>query len=189
MSERKGQNQSGDKKGGIGKIIIALAAIIILLLIIVIILLLKKDGHDDDETNVGSTRQVTESTRLVLDEESAMSVLDEMRKEVEEGMFECNMSMTWTFANGEAESKDAYVANSANNTHPIYFDLYLNDTNELIYSSPVIPVGSQLTDFKLDKALPAGTYKAKCAYSLLSDEESQEVTSNVNFIITLEVLN
>ncbi len=162
-----------------------------MLLAIIVILLLKKPAESvEEQSESGAVREVvTESTRLVLDEESAQSVLDEMRKEVEEGMFECNMSMTWTFANGEAESKDAFVANSVNNTHPIYFDLYLKDTNELIYSSPVIPVGSQLTDFKLDKSLPAGTYKAKCAYSLLSDEESQEVTSNVNFIITLEVLN
>jgi hypothetical protein len=112
-----------------------------------------------------------------------------MRQEVEEGMFECSMSTEWTFADGNAESKDAYVANSSNNTHPFYFDVRLDGSDEVIYSSPIIPVGGQLTNFKLDKPLSAGTYEAVCMYSLLKDEVSQEVTSAAGFVVTITVLN
>jgi hypothetical protein len=191
MSEnQKGQNQSDEKKGGVSRLLIIIGAVIIVLLVaVIVILLLKKDDTADTGNNNTENRQVANSARLVLDEETASSVMEEMRKEVEEGMFECNMSMNWTFDNGEAESRDAYVANSVNNTHPIYFDLYLKDSGELLYSSPVIPVGAELTNFKLDKPLPAGVYDAKCAYSLLRDEENQEVISAANFIVTVTVLN
>jgi hypothetical protein len=185
-TQEKG-NQTGSAKRGFAIIIVFL--VIIIALVAVIAFLLGRNTGVSDTSDNENSRELVESSRVVLDEDSAANVMDEMRKEVEEGMFACNMSMTWTFENGEAESKDAFVANNPNNTHPIYFDLYLEDTGELIYSSPIIPVGSQLTNFKLDKALPVGTYDAKCAYSLLKDEESQEVTSNVNFIITINVLN
>jgi hypothetical protein len=102
-------------------------------------------------------------------------------------MFECQMSMTWTFADGTSESNDAIVVNSKNNTYPFYFDVTLNDTDELIYSSPVVPVGSQLANIKLDKDLDPGEYKATVMYSLLEDVESQALKSQAGFVITINV--
>lgn len=137
-----------------------------------------------------SLRQVSESARLVVDQESADSVMDQMREEVAEGMFECQMSMTWTFENGSVESKDAYVANSVNNKYPIYFDVYLNEEDEEpVYSSPILPVGTDWSNFKLDYPVPAGEYRSKVMYTLIRDEESQEQVSQAAFIISLKVLN
>jgi hypothetical protein len=115
--------------------------------------------------------------------------MDEMRNEVAEGMFECNMSMTWTFADGSAKSNDAYVANSTNNKYPIYFDVILKDTDEKIYSSPVIPVGSELMNFALEKDLDPGTYEATVMYTLIRDEQSQEEISSAGFVIKIIVNN
>lgn len=192
MSEKQGQNQSKDTKGGINKLYIIIGAAIVLLLVVVIILLLVRNNKSTSinlERDSNGTREVAESARLVLDDSSAQTVLDEMRRDVEEGMFECNMSMKWTFADGKSTSKDAIVVNSSNNTYPIYFDVNLEDTDELVYSSPVIPIGSQLTDFKLDKELEAGEYKAIVMYSLLEDEQSQVVKSQAGFVITINVQN
>ena len=192
MSEKQGQNQSKDTKGGINKLYIIIGVVIILLLVAVIVILLlknKKPTSDNVERNQASTREVVESARLVLDESSAQTVMDEMREKVEEGMFECNMSMTWTFPDGKSTSKDAIVVNSSSNTYPLYFDVNLEDTDELIYSSPVIPVGSQLTDFALDKELEAGEYRAVVMYSLLEDEQSQVVKSQAGFVIKIIIEN
>jgi hypothetical protein len=186
-----GGNQVGSAKRGF--VIIAVFVIIIIALVAVIAFLLGRNtGGSDNSSETSSNpsnREVVDDSRIILDEKTAQSTIDEMRKEVKEGMFECSMSTKWTFADGNAESKDAYVANSKNNTRPFYFDVKLKDTNEVIYSSPVIPVGGKLTNFKLDKPLSAGTYKAVCMYSLLKDEESQEVTSSAGFVVTIEVLN
>lgn len=174
-------------KGGRAVIIVGIIIIILLLAVIAILLLRNRASDVPDETqNVTDERP---SVRMVEDEESAEDIMNQMREEVREGMFECQMSMNWSFENGQAESKDAYVANSTNNTYPIYFDVYLDGTEELVYSSPVIPVGANLHDFALDKALGPGEYKATVMYTLIRDEESQEEISQAGFVITINVLN
>lgn len=189
----KGNNSGSSRRGII--IIIAAFLIIIIALIAIIALLIGRNTNkgSDNGTPSSSTENnrnvVSEGSRLILDAESAANVMDDMRKEVAEGMFECNMSMTWTFADGSAQSKDAYVANSTNNNYPIYFDVTLNDTGETIYSSPVIPVGADLANFALDKPLEAGEYKATVMYTLIRDEESQEPISSAGFVIKIIVVN
>jgi len=191
MSEvQNGQNQPTKKEGGSSRLIIIIGILIIaLLLAVIIILLLRKEPTPPQEAEQPAGREVVNDSRIVLDEQSAQQTIDEMRKEVEEGMFECSMSMDWTFADGNSESKDAFVENSESNTHPIYFDVVLDGSDEVIYSSPILPVGTQLSNFKLDVPLEAGEYQALCKYTLLKDEETQEPLSSANFVITIKVLN
>ena len=124
MSEaaRNEAETDGKKKNTTVIIVIAIFAVVVIALLGVIIYLLNRQGNvgQGDDTQ----RDVAGSVRTVLDEDSMNNVMDQMREEVAEGMFECQMSMTWTFADGKAESQDAYVANSTNNTHPICFDVY-----------------------------------------------------------------
>jgi hypothetical protein len=143
----------------------------------------------DDAASTGPSRQVQESARIVLDEADAQNIMEQMRQEVAEGMFECQMTSEWNFPDGQSESPDAYVANSANNTHPICFDVYIDNTDELLYSSPVLPTGTSIDHIKLDKELPAGSYQASCLYRLLRDEESQEEFSSAEFVITINILH
>jgi hypothetical protein len=191
MSDVQGQNQSKVKEGGSSRLIIIIGVIIIILLLALIaVLLLKKQPEPSNSESVQRVeRETVNESRIVLDESTAQDAIDEMRKQVEEGMFECSMSTEWTFENGDSESKDAFVANSKNNTHPFYFDVVLEGSDEVIYSSPILPVGSKLTDFKLEKAPAPGTYEAICQYTLLDNEDSQEPISAANFIITIKILN
>ncbi len=188
---RQSDGKSKDNKKLLIVIIIILAVLLVAGAIVLAFVLGKKSsegtaGNIADDSN---NRQVVSSTRLIVDQESATNAFEEMRQEVEDGMFECMMTFDWTFENGESESKDAYVANSVNNRKPLYFDVYLKDTDELIYSSPVLPVGTELTNIKLDTPLAAGKYKASCRYSLLKDEESQEILSSARFVVNITVLN
>lgn len=180
---KTGQNEN--KKNKVTIVVIIILAIVVIALVGVVAYLLGKGKNDTGN----ATRDVADSVRTVVDENSSQDIMNQMREEVEEGMFECKMSMSWSFANGTSESKDAYVTNSTNNTHPICFDIYLNDTEELIYSSPVLPVGADLKNIKLDKPLSKGEYKATVMYSLLKDTESQEEISSAGFVITINVLN
>jgi len=186
-----GNDQAGSSKRGL--IIIIVFLVIIVVLVGVIAFLLGRNASPSDNgsgaSNEESNREVVQSSRVILDQESAANVMEEMRSEVAEGMFECNMSMTWSFDDTTQPSKDAYVANSKNNTHPIYFDVILKDTGEKVYSSPVLPVDSEITNIALDKSLDPGTYKATVMYTLLKDEESQEKISSAGFVIKIIVGN
>jgi len=81
--------------------------------------------------------------------------------------FDVRMNAEWTFRNGKSSSDDAYVGNPESNSNSVFFDVVLAGTNEKIYTSPVIPVGSHLEDIMFEKKLPKGKYNAVLTYNLL----------------------
>jgi hypothetical protein len=189
LKEKK-DNVEEKKRSKTAVIFVILGVIIILLLVVVIILLLKGGKKDDQPVAAETTdRQIAGSIRTVVDEADARNIMDEMREEVAEGMFKCDMSLEWNYINGGAISRDAYVANHPDNKHPLYFDVYLEDTDEVIYSSPVLKVGTTWTEFALDKKLEPGSYRAVVQYTLLKDEESQEELSKAEFVVLLNVID
>jgi hypothetical protein len=193
MSTGADKSKDSSKKGNGMMIAFIISLIVVVIAVILIVVLVRRKGNDNSPANdtvseETQRREVVSDVRTVLDEDSGEEIMNQMREEVAEGMFECQMSMSWSFPDGKSASEDAYVANSTNNTHPIYFDVILDGTEEVIYSSPVMPVGTELTGFKLDKELDAGTYEATVMYNLLKDEESQEVISSAGFIVTINIL-
>jgi hypothetical protein len=118
--------------------------------------------------------------------ENIDSIRQDLGKPVDDGYYEARMNVDWTFATGNSPTRDAYVANSENNTRTVYFDLLRKDTNEVIYTSPNIPVGSQLTEFALDRPLPAGEHDGIVVYHLLDDEENE--LSSVSVTVKLHIL-
>lgn len=167
----------------IGAFIVLAAA-----LAVCIVLLVSRQGNDrqgDDRQEEKPDNTSAALERGFVDQKSADDIMAEMFDKVAEGMFECKMTTTWTFENTDAESPNAYVANAEGNRNTIYFDVYDNTTKELLYSSPMLPVGSELTGIRLDKKLQAGEYDAVVMYTLV-DEEYQEV-STVGFNITITV--
>ncbi len=175
VSGQKGMTSSEEeaKKVRRKKRLIIIAFIVLLAALIICILLLLRKPEDEG--------------RNIVDRDNVDTVMEDMTDKVEEGMFECMMTTEWTFENGDSESPNAYVANVENNRYTIYFDVYEKETNELLYSSPLLPVGTEIRNIKLDKKLAAGEYKAVVMYSLVDDDE-QEVSS-AGFNITISVNN
>ena len=134
------------------------------------------------------TRSKEESKELdrdFVDQSNTDTVMEDIGDKVAEGMFECSMTTSWVFEDGKSESPNAYVANVENNLHTIYFDVYNSATDELLYSSPMLPVGTEIKNIKLDKELQKGEYDAVVMYTLVN-EENEEVSS-VGFNITISV--
>lgn len=154
--------------------VITVAAFIILLaaLAVCIVLLLLRKDEDKPE-------------RRIIDRNNADEIMEDMSDKVDEGMFECKMTTTWTFEDGSSVSPNAYVANVESNRYALYFDVYEEGTNELLYSSPILPVGSELQDIKLDKELSAGDHDAVVMYTLV--DEAEEEVSTAGFHITIYV--
>ncbi len=185
------ETMEGKKRRGM---IIAFAAAFILVLaalIVCIVLLLNRQDTGPDlpdrgmVTSNGGKAAVLE--RGFVDTENVEDIVLEMEDKVEEGMFECEMTTTWTFDNADAVSPNAYVANAKGNRHTLYFDVYLDGEDEAIYSSPLLPVGTELQGIKLDKAVSAGEYGATVVYTLV-DEDYEEVSA-VGFKIKLYMVH
>lgn len=182
--QEKKENQSQRKKS---QVLLILCAVIIVLLITIVVLLLK--GRND--TNIGLEETVPPPKRnVVINEENAEEMAEEIlnrNETVVPGTYEVTMNSTWNFQNGTSSSDNAYVENSTTNTNPVYFDLQLDDTEEIIYESPIIPVGSYLEDIKLDKDLEAGTYDCTLTYHLVDEE--QNTLATLRMAVTVVVVN
>lgn len=101
-------------------------------------------------------------------EDMVAQIQDEDRTPI--GSFEVNMNTTWTFPNSHSASTDAYIANSVYNTNTVYFTIALSGSDEDIYTSPYIPVGSMMENITLNCNWPAGTYDTVLTYHLVNDE-------------------
>lgn len=166
-------------------VIIMIACVLIVLIAIIaglVFLLFKKDELDN---------ATDDAKTYVIDEENYQQIMEDMENEVREGYFETYMNTEWTFPDGTSETTDAILGNSPNNTKPIRCEVLLEDTEEVIFTTGVIPVGAQLPAFKLDVDLDVGRYDAVCIVYLLNETENGTYTdySNAGFNVTITVEN
>lgn len=170
------QKELGEKKkGGSVVFIICIVVILILLALIAYLLINQKRGEEPVNRNV------------VVNSENVERVLENLETEerVPVGNYEVTMNSTWNFAHGDSPSDNAYVENAKSNTNSVYFDVIRSDTEETIYESPILPVGSYLEDITLDKVLPAGTYDCLLIYHLLDDKNKSISTVKLTLTIVI----
>ena len=162
---------------------IACVLIVLIAIIAGLVFLLFKKDELDNATDDAKT--------YVIDEENYQQIMEDMENEVREGYFETYMNTEWTFPDGTSETTDAILGNSPNNTKPIRCEVLLEDTEEVIFTTGVIPVGAQLPAFKLDVDLDVGRYDAVCIVYLLNETENGTYTdySNAGFNVTITVEN
>ncbi len=170
MSEKKDRKV----KGGIIVFAVCIVVIIGLLAIVIYLLNTKKDEDEPVRRNV------------VVNEENVDKVIEQLAEQrVEPGSYQVTMNTTWNFSSGDASSDNAYVKNAETNTNSVYFDVTRSDTNETIYESPIIPVGSWLDDIALDSELPDGTYDCIITYHLIDEDEKSISTVKLNLTIVI----
>jgi len=171
----------GGRKGGRIVLIICLVAIIILLGVI-IFLLLRKQQTPVETADTGPEREtlVTEENA----EQVATSFIEDTPEYIPQN-YTVTMSSEWTFEDGSEPSLDAYVENSTFNTTGVYFDILMEDTEEVLFESPIIPVGEHISDIKLNKDLEAGKYDCVCVYHLVDDDGKTLTTVRVAVKITV----
>lgn len=164
---------SGNRKSRTG-LIIAFAAIAACAIIGIIAMGLGKDAED--------------SYNRVVTPDNVDEVISQLAsgQRLSEDQYEALMNYSWTFADGNSASSDAYVENSVNNQFPVYFTIALaEDRGNPIYTSPDIPVGGRLENIKLDTSLKAGTYNTVITYYLLDD--NRQVRSHVAMTLTITI--
>ena len=184
MSDR----ESPARKGG-RWITVTIITVLVAALATCIVLLASRSGDAGDTQNSDVLPDASPSVldRGFVDESNMDTIMSELSEKVEEGMFECMMSTYWSFEDATSASPNSYVANVESNRHALYFDVYEDQTEELLYSSPILPVGSEIRGIKLDKELSAGDYDAVVMYTLVN--EAYEEVSTVGFRITISVKN
>ncbi len=171
------------------KVIIIAAIVIIVVLIGAVVTLAIKISSDKDDTS--TAEETTATTRQVLiNDENAESIVEDLLNEetavIPVSHYAVDMTVEWHFPDGTSASTDAYVGNSTLNSTDVYFDVARKDNGEIIYASPVIPLGSAIEEIKLDTDLDAGTYPCILTYTLIDENQTPISTLNVAVEIIVE---
>ena len=130
----------------------------------------------------------TESVNVVITPDNVEEVIENIPEEQKTpvGSYEVNMNNKWTFTDGTSASEDAYVGNSENNRNTVYFTISPENSDEILYTSPYIPVGSHVDNIVLEKDLDAGIYNTVLRFHLLDDAYNELSTVAVGLTITIE---
>lgn len=121
-----------------------------------------------------------------ITKEDLAQKLKDAQKKVDEGMIAIDMAPVPIFEDGESEGV-VNIGNPAKNTKNFVVEFVLDDTEEIVYKSGLIPPNSHIEKTKLDKVLEKGNYPA-VAYFTTYDDEGIEV-GRVGLNMTIKILN
>jgi hypothetical protein len=124
---------------------------------------------------------------IVVTEENAQEIRDWFSQPVEDSHFTVSMTARWTFPTALTPSRDAVVRNVELNNRTVFFDVLLEDRDEIILISPYIPVGLEFRNFALEVDLEPGEYTALVTYFLVDDD--YEIITDVAVYVTIVILN
>ena len=141
------------------------------------------------ETARGQTGIVSDSSAGAggWDNLSPEEIAEKLNEKVAEGMINISMNTAPYFENGASEG-NVLIVNEAINNYPQQVAFIRNDTQEVIYQSKAIPVGSKIERAALDVELPAGTYECTAMFHNL-DPVSGEIIGTAGAIINITIKN
>lgn len=157
------KTRKGEKKT---VLVVCILVFVVLLAAVIYLLVTRKSDKDDSTIN----------RNIVVNKDNVEQILQELETEelIPLGYYEVTMNSTWLFPSGDIPSSNAYVENVKTNTNAVYFDVERKDTGEIVYESPILPVGSHLDNITLNTNLENGMYECILIYHLL-DEENRDV--------------
>ena len=118
---------------------------------------------------------------------SPEEIAEKLNEKVAEGMINISMNTAPYFEDGKAEG-NVMIVNESINNYPQQVEFIRNDTQEVIYQSKAIPVGSKIERAALDVELPAGTYECTAMFHNL-DPVSGEIIGTAGAIINTTIKN
>lgn len=146
----------------------AIGIVIGVLLIIAIILGCLRGCNGDKPTNIPDNTGpgiVYDDGAVVggWDETDIDKIVEGLNEKVDEGMINISMNTSPSFANGTAAGS-LMIVNESINRYPQVVEITRNDTNDVIYKSGAIPVGSKIESAKLAAYLDPGTYECTAMF-------------------------
>lgn len=145
----------------------------ILIIVIILVLLLMfrscraKDTHVDDRFEVG----VDGDTSDISDGRTQDEIIADLNNKVKESEINITMNSNPVFKDGKSAG-NLLIKNNEINNYPQMVEIYLKDSNKLVYKSGLIPVGKAIDSAKLTEDLDAGTYEAvACFFNIVTEKD------------------
>lgn len=118
---------------------------------------------------------------------SPEEIAAKLNEKVAEGMINISMNTAPYFESGDAEG-NLMIVNEAINNYPQQVEIVRNDTDELVYKSGAIPVGSKIERAKLMVELEAGTYDCTAFFHNL-DPDTGNILGTAGAVISITIKN
>lgn len=166
------------------------AASAILAIAVIALLMLRScvpSGNDADVPFVLNPSISESVTDEGPEQRAEDEILADLNQKVSEGMITMSMNPDPIFDDGKA-SGNLLIHNENANHHAQVIMIARDDTQDVIYSSGLVPVGKYLNSDKLDVALSAGDYPCT-AYFHSVDDVTGEVLGTGAVHITIHVKN
>ena len=109
----------------------------------------------------------------------------QLNNQLEEGLINISMNTSPIFENGKATG-NLMIVNETINRHPQKVEIIRNDTQDVIYTSGAIPVGSKIEAAALDVSLEAGTYDCTALFHSLDDAGNLIGSAGAQISITIK---
>jgi hypothetical protein len=124
-----------------------------------------------------------DSSTVALDEESLQKAWEELM--AKSGEMAVDMKVTAYSKDGM--SFDCSIANSPRNSYDMYMILYLDETQEELYRSGLIPVGKKINHFDISRSLEAGRHDCTLTYVQVEDDhKTTHATLSVGLTLAVE---
>lgn len=183
MDEEKNKNK---------RLWIILAIVIFVLVavvaVLIVVLLNKKNGDDANLDPVQNESEIGvmayETSAIATDPETLQDLYNEMLEKAKEGTMALEMQTEANSSDGTEFS--CYIANAINNKYDMFVVIYNDETQEEIYRSGLIPVGSRIESFTSSKKLKPGTYVGTIVYNQVEDDHAT-IHAQVNIGLNLNV--
>ena len=167
---------------------ILVTIVILILFIIMTSILIYRRTDKNEEPSV-------EESGLVYDESaveggweqlSQEEIEDRLNNQLEEGMINISMNTSPCFEDGTSKG-NLMIVNETINRYPQKVQIIRNDTEEIIYTSGAIAVGSKIEAAALDVNLDAGEYECTALFHNL--DNSGNIIGSAGAIITITIKN
>lgn len=177
---------------------IILAIVVVLLLAVVAVLVAILFNKNANSGNSGISEQgavvnslganggvlAYETNAVATDAETLQDMFDKMVEEAKEGTMALEMQTEANSVNGTDFT--CYIANAYNNKYDMFVIIYDDDTQQELYRSGLIPLGSRIESFTSSVKLEPGTHVATIVYNQVEDDHATihaQVNIGLNLIV------
>lgn len=160
--------------------------LLLAILIVLLLLLFTKQGipSSDAPSNQGNSSAIVDGELDLMGYEEIKAGL---QSKVDESYMNLKINLNPVFNDVKGKGK-LMIQNSSSNKSNIQVSIYLEESNELIYTSPILKPNQSISEDQLThpEKVTTGTHKALAMFSILNPETDEKV-SETGIKITLTV--
>lgn len=166
------------------KIIIAVLAVVLLIVIAVLAVFLLKQ-KEEPAVSASSVSNQYDANVIVDDPATLQDMVDEIMEKAKEGQMALNMQVEARSEDGENFS--CYLANSEANSYDMYLIISLDETQEELCRTGLIPLGGRIESFTSSVKLEPGTHTGTVTFVQV-EEDMETIHAQVNIGLELKVI-